>query len=192
MFTDLIALLTIVFWPIIPIFWIPVHYANSFFKRLGLMTYIFPIFIWLPLAYIIFLKRDILLSYNSYLPDFIRILGLFLFISGILLHFWTIKLLGLLTIIGVPEISPAIRERLVRKGPFSMIRHPTYLAHSLIFFGVFLLTGKLAVLILAVIDFIIVNIFIIPSEEKELISRYGTDYIMYRKEVRYKLIPYIL
>lgn len=192
MFGEIIALLTIIFWPVIPIFWIPVHYANNFFKRLGLISYMLPIFFWLPLAVIIFLKKDIILLYSKDLPFIFKTAGFFLFIAGTLLHLWTIKLLGLLTIIGVPEISPAVKEKLVNKGPFSIVRHPTYLAHSLIFSGVFLFTGKFVVLFVAIADMVLVNFFIIPAEERELIKRFGVDYIRYRDEVRYRLIPYIL
>jgi protein-S-isoprenylcysteine O-methyltransferase Ste14 len=43
----------------------------------------------------------------------------------------------------------------------------------------------------AIIDFVIVNVFIIPAEEKELLERYGIEYIRYKKEVPYRFLPFI-
>jgi len=191
MLNKILALMTIMFWLLIPAFWIPVHYANNFFKRLGLISYILPIFTWLPFAIFIFLKRDFFYLYSLKLPTLFQIIGFFLLFVGISMHIWTIKLLGLLTIIGVPEITPAIKGPLVNKRLFSLVRHPTYLAHSLIFVGVFLITGFVSILSVAIIDFVIVNVFIIPAEEKELLERYGIEYIRYKKEVPYRFLPFI-
>ena len=91
----------------------------------------------------------------------------------------------------MPEIFSKVKSDLVRKGPFSVVRHPTYLAHTLIFTGVFLITEVLAVGVVAVVDFIVVNTIIIPFEEKELLSRFGTEYELYKKQVPARFFPHV-
>lgn len=180
---DLLALITIIVWPVVPLFWIPVHGLSKVFKRLGLLTYIMPVITWLPLAYLIYLNRASLLQFKIEFPIALNIVGILLLIIGTLLHVWTGLLLGLWGLIGLPEISTKIRGRLVTEGPFSVVRHPTYLAHTLMFSGIFFITEVIAVGIITLLDFIIVNILIIPLEEKELSIRFGEDYEVYKRNI---------
>jgi len=186
---DLIAILTLMFWPVIPLFWIPVHVAVHFFRRPGLGAYLLPVFTWLPLAFFIYRYRIFLLQFKITLPFLSLLIGCVLLLSGTLLHVWTARLLGLWGIIGVPELSGRVEGPIVAKGPFSIVRHPTYLAHTLMFSGVFLITGVLAVGIIAVLDCIVVNSVIIPLEERELAGRFGEEYASYKKNVPSKFFP---
>jgi protein-S-isoprenylcysteine O-methyltransferase Ste14 len=188
--SDLLALMTIMAWPIVPLFWIPVHFATDYFRRFGLVSYIMPVITWLPLAYLIYREKGFLLLDKIDMPSALNAVGIPLFISGILLHIWTAKLLGIGGIIGIPEISDKAAEKLVAEGPFSIVRHPTYLAHTLIFSGVFLITETATVGIVAILDFIVVNAVIIPLEEKELSERFGDDYVSYRKKVPSRFFPW--
>src|SRR3972149_9038054 len=185
---DLLALITIILWPVIPLFWIPVHGLSRIFKRLGLLTYAIPLISWLPFAYFIYSIRNFILPFKIELPFLLNISGIPLLILGTLLHVWTGKLLGLWGLIGLPEVSKRIEGNLVTKGPFSVVRHPTYLAHTLIFSGVFLITGAVTVGIITFIDFLLVYALIIPLEEKELLNRFGKDYNLYKEQVP-KLFP---
>ncbi len=187
---EYLAIATLIFWPVIPLFWIPVHFATGFFKKLGLLTYAMPLFTWLPLAYLIFQNRGFLISYKIVLPMGVNIIGIILLIGGALLHMWTAKLLGV-GIIGVPEIFVKIKESIVTKGPFSLVRHPTYLSHTLIFSGVFLITNVIAVGMLTVLDLIIINTMVIPLEEKELFLRFGQEHVQYKKKVPSRFFPWI-
>ena len=186
---DFLALVTIMIWPAIPIFWIPLHFATDFFSKLGLLTYVMPLIIWLPLAYLVYRHRVSLLQLKAELPLILNVVGIPFFICGTLLHVWTARLLGIWGIIGVPEIYRETEEKLVTEGPFSIVRHPTYLAHTLIFSGVFLITESVVVGIIAVIDFVIVNAVIIPLEEKELLKRFGDDYKLYKERIPSRFFP---
>jgi len=184
------ALITLIIWPVVPLFWIPVHGLSRFIKKLGLLTYIIPLILWPPLAYLIYAQRDFLLHYKTELPLFINIIGIVFLIAGTLLHLWTGKLLGLWGLMGLPEISTKAKSKLVTKGAFSVVRHPTYLAHTFMFSGVFLITGAMAVGIITLLDFILINAVIIPLEEKELSARFGEEYKEYKKKVpRYFPMP---
>ena len=181
--TDLLAIITIILWPVIPLFWIPVHGLSKIFKKLGLFTYIMPLATWLPFVYIIYQNRIFLLQFKIDLLVTLNIIGILLFVIGTLLHIWTGLLLGLWGLVGLPEISTLIKSRLVKEGPFSVVRHPTYLAHTLMFSGIFLMTEVLMVFILTLLDFILINFLIIPLEERELSIRFGEEYRLYIKNV---------
>lgn len=56
------------------------------------------------------------------------------------------------------------------------------------FSGLFLTTGVVAVGIMTVLDFVIVNIVIIPLEERELLTRFGEDNGRYMQTVP-RLLP---
>lgn len=183
--------MAIILWPVVPLFWIPIHALPRISKRVGLLTYLMPTLIWLYLAYMIYIYRDFILSLKTPLPVWLNMLGIILLSSGTLLHIWTGWLLGLWGLIGLPEISLRLKGRLVTEGPFSVIRHPTYLAHTLMFLGVFLLTGIVAVGILALLDFTVVTTIIIPLEERELSGRFGREYEIYKGKVQSALIPWL-
>jgi protein-S-isoprenylcysteine O-methyltransferase Ste14 len=188
---DLLVLATAMAWPVIPLFWIPVHFATKLFRKLGLLTYAMPLITWLPLAYLVYMNRTFLLQLKVDVPFMVNLIGIPLFICGTLLHLWTARLLGIWGIIGVPELSSRIKETLVTEGPFSIVRHPTYLAHTLIFIGVFLITESVVVGIITLLDFLIVNAVIIPLEEREIEKRFGEDYVLYRKRVPSRFFPWI-
>ncbi len=177
-----LALITIMFWMIIPLFWIPLHSVNKVFKKLGMITYLMPLIPWLPLAYLVYHFRTFLLRYTIDLPAVVNIVGAALLISGTLLHIRTIRLLGR-GIIGLPEVLKGSKGYLVTTGPFSATRHPTYFAHTLMFSGVFLITGVIATALVTLLDLVIVNAVIIPLEERELLSRFGEEYRIYRERV---------
>ncbi len=181
--SDFVALITIIIWPVVPLFWIPVHGLSKIFKRLGLLTYIMPLTTWLPLAYFIYSQRDFLLQFKTGFPMTINIIGIVLLITGTLLHIWTGKLLGFWGLLGLPEISAKVRSGLVTEGAFSVVRHPTYLAHTLMFIGIFFMTEVIAVGIVTLVDFVLVNVIIIPLEDRELLDRFGEEYKDYKKKV---------
>ncbi|MEW6003447.1 MAG: methyltransferase, partial [Nitrospirota bacterium] len=138
--TEILALMTIIWWTIIPLFWIPVHGLSKLFKRIGLLTYFLFMIIWSPLLYFLYENRNFLLHLKIPVPLALRIVGIALLFSGTLLHIWTGRLLGLWGLIGLPEVSNIIKSKLVTEGPFSIIRHPTYISHTMIFSGVFFIS----------------------------------------------------
>jgi protein-S-isoprenylcysteine O-methyltransferase Ste14 len=188
-FTDLIALAALLLWPAIPLFWVPVHCAPRFFRRLGFLTYILPFLTWLPVAFIIFGLREHLLAYRIALPAAANALGVLLFVLGAGLQAWTIILLTMPGIMGMPEVTRAVRGRLVTSGPFGVLRHPTYLSHTLMLAGLFLWTEAAALGAATVIDALVVNAMVIPLEERELLERFGKEYEEYRRKVPSRFLP---
>ncbi|MCX8030917.1 MAG: isoprenylcysteine carboxylmethyltransferase family protein [Thermodesulfovibrionales bacterium] len=189
---ELLALITIIFGVNIPLFWIPIHFYPHFFRKIGVITYLIPVITFSLISLGVYFHRDHILRYTLTLSPFLNLFGAFLFFVGIILHIWTAKLLSLWGLIGVPEILPKKKGSFVSSGPFSIIRHPTYFAHTLIFIGAFLLTEFIAVGILALFDFIMVHVFVIPFEERELLNRFGKVYEDYKKRVRWRVLPGLL
>lgn len=177
--TDLIAFIAIIWWPLIPLFWIPVHGFSKFFKRLGFFTYLLPLITWLPIVFFLYSFRAPLLEYRVEFPLLVNVIGWLLFCLGSLLHIWTGFLLHFWGLIGLPEISYKFKSKIVVSGPFSVVRHPTYLAHTMMFGGVFLLSGVVTSGFVALLDLLISLFIIIPLEEKELSQRFGDDYRKY-------------
>lgn len=186
---EVIAFLTILIWPVVPLFWIPVHGLSRFFKKIGLLTYLLPLLTGIPVSLFIIKYREWLLGHTIELPLILNLMGLFLTTLGTLLHLWTGKLLGLWGLMGIPEVSKRVKSKLIAEGPFKIVRHPTYLAHTMLFVGIFLLTEVITVGLLTLTDFLIVNLLIIPLEERELSERFGVKYSEYCKKVRNKFFP---
>ncbi len=180
---DFLALMTIILWPIIPLFWIPVHGLSRIIKKIGLLTYVTPLLTWLPLAYIIYSNRTFVLQFKINLTLILNITGISLLVLGTLLHVWTGQLLGLWGLVGLPEVSTRIKGKLITRGPFAVVRHPTYFAHILMFSGIFLITGVIAIGIITLFDFLLVYTIITPLEEKELLNRFGEEYRLYKNRV---------
>lgn len=142
-----------------------------------------PLFVWLPVACLTYQYRDFLLHFKIDFHVIIRTAGVLLLTAGTVMHIWTGRLLGLRGIIGLPEVYEEIPGRFVTTGAFSVIRHPTYLAHTTMLTGVFLSTGVISTGIVAVVDLSLIYLIIIPLEEKELLNRFGEEYRDYRNKV---------
>jgi len=173
-------------WPFVPMFLIEVHFATGFWRRLGFWTFFVVFLEWLPIAFVVYALQGMVLAYEVVLGLPFVVLGVALVAAGVALHVWTAKLLGLKATLGYPELKPNSYEgnqRIITSGPFSVVRHPSYWAHTMIIVGVFLITGAIAVGIIAIVDFLIAYFVTTTLEERELIERVGEKYREYQKKV---------
>ena len=109
-----------------------------------------------------------------YIPSCVRIpAGILLLILWFYLT-W----LGLKIIFGQERPTPKV----VREGPFGLMRHPIYLASILFYFGLVVITLSFASLLVCIIIAIYYN-FAARYEEKLLLAKYGDDYKKYMSEV---------
>jgi protein-S-isoprenylcysteine O-methyltransferase Ste14 len=187
---DAFAFLVVILWPIIPFWWIPVHGANKLVKKLGFAIYPIIFVVWFFIAYLIYSNRVFLLEFRIDFSIIIRIIGILFSFAGTLLQLWTLKVLTARVITGVPELRNGAEANLVTTGPFSRVRHPTYLSHTLFFTGIFLSTGIVSTGFVALIDFFVVILVIIPMEENELRRRFGNEYRYYMVRIP-RFIPRI-
>ena len=111
---------------------------------------------------------------NQYVPPVIRIP------AGVVL----LVLAGYLAKTGLSIVFGEIREQptVIRKGVFSVVRHPVYLSEILLYLGLLMLSISLAALAIwiAAIGFLH---YISRHEERMLLARFGEDYAQYIKEV---------
>ncbi|QJA06911.1 DUF1295 domain-containing protein [Thermosulfurimonas marina] len=167
-----LAWLAVLLWPIIPLFWVPLHLFPSLRRRLGRRYYPVIIGLWslgaLVLALANFPTRWPPLSF----PAPVRFLGALALLGGTLLQvltaFWLRE-----HILGRGILDPRPEDQLVTEGPFRYLRHPTYVAHALFFWGIFFFSGYPAVALVALGDLIFTWGVIVPREERELEERFG-------------------
>jgi protein-S-isoprenylcysteine O-methyltransferase Ste14 len=126
-------------------------------------------------------------AYRIPLPAIANVLGKLLVLGRA--QAWTIILLTMPGIMGMPEVTRSVPGRLVTAGPFGVLRHPTYLSHTLMLAGLFLWTEVAALGAAAVIDALVVNAVVIPLEERELMERFGKEYEEYRRKVPSRFLP---
>jgi protein-S-isoprenylcysteine O-methyltransferase Ste14 len=72
---------------------------------------------------------------------------------------------------------------LITSGPFSVVRHPSYWAHTSILTGTFLVSGILAVGLITLIDLAITYFLTTELEDSELTERFGKQFLEYKKKV---------
>jgi len=93
------------------------------------------------------------------------------------------KQISLRTMVGLPEIEPHKNNQAVlTAGVYSKTRNPIYFAHWLLVFAAAALADFAANWILFVLDCLILPL-LIHVEERELLSRYGSDYKAYMRRV---------
>jgi len=81
-------------------------------------------------------------------------------------------------------------QKVVRKGPYRLVRHPSYTGLLLTCLGYGIAVQNWLSVIFAVGLPLIALIYRIHIEEQELVSSIGTEYEGYPKETK-KLIPWI-
>ncbi len=179
-------------WSIVTIALVLLPLFPNLWKKIGILTYLVFLAFWLPIAYLILLSQNLLLQIKMDFHIIVVFLGFILIMIGLMIHVWTAKLLGIKALIGYNVVRPDNEKSgLITSSLFSIVRHPTYLAHTSLWLGFFLLTGFLSLMILTLLDFLITYFMIIPLEEKELIQRFRQEYIDYKKRVP-KFFPRLL
>lgn len=126
----------------------------------------------------------------------------YVFKIGILESPWTIifRIVGSLMIVlgGVIWYIGALRSdmdasitenRLQTKGIYALVRNPMYSGWWIALSGITLMWHNAWMLILPVIDWAIMTVALINTEEKWLLDLYGNEYAEYKKRVN-RLIPW--
>ncbi len=152
---------------------------GTFFFFLESFIYSFLVFIG-RISLIDFPPLKLQFEFDSYA----QFLGIILTFFGYFIFLWSVFARGrYATSWEMPE-----NHKLVTWGPYRYVRHPSYLAYFLMFFGLFfMLLNLLALLPLIAIPG---YLKIVEYEEKLLIKRFGKEYIEYQRKTG-KFIPKI-
>jgi len=106
----------------------------------------------------------------------------FLFIAlGIVLNIWADLLFKKNKTTVKPYKNPT---ELITSGPFRISRHPMYLGMMLILLGATIVSGTLIIFVFPIAFIILMEIFFIPFEEKNLERIFGRKYLSYKSRVR--------
>ena len=113
--------------------------------------------------------------------------SLVVMLLGVGLRIWAARTLG-------EYYTTALRvtegQKVVSNGPYSLVRHPGYLAEIFIWTGLGVLAGSYLTVIVLPVMFISVLLYRISSEERMLVKELGDDYIQYQRRT-HKLFPFI-
>jgi protein-S-isoprenylcysteine O-methyltransferase Ste14 len=125
--------------------------------------------------------------HQTFKSNYLLISGLILIIFGILLRFWSIRILGKFF---TATIQIKEDHALIIKGPYSIVRHPSYLGAWLTITGATIYFGSIIGLIVAIVGMGISYYIRINLEEKALIEVFGEHYKNYQQKVK-RIIPFI-
>jgi protein-S-isoprenylcysteine O-methyltransferase Ste14 len=113
----------------------------------------------------------------------LRVVALVLLVAGVGVVWAAARALGR-SLTAFPE--PSEEATLVERGPFSRVRHPIYAGALLVFVGIALATGPVALVLTAVL--LTLWIGKLRSEEDRLRRRFPA-YADYAARVPYRIVP---
>jgi protein-S-isoprenylcysteine O-methyltransferase Ste14 len=147
---------------------------------LRVLSIVFPLAWWTGIALI-------RVPYASFGGARVFSVGLILMAGGQLLRWWAIATLGRLF-----TITVSIREdhRLIDKGPYRLVRHPSYTALLLVHAGAGLCFGNGLTFVVLTVPVSAALFYRMHVEEKVLVHELGPSYLEYMRRTR-RLIPRI-
>lgn len=117
-----------------------------------------------------------------------------------LLSTWSAYLVGTLLLIASVLIIPSVFRRfrrartsfnvrkpataLITDGPYRFSRNPAYVSLTLLYLGVALLLNNVWVVLLVLPALLVMDLWIVRSEERHLEERFGEQYVCYKNTVR--------
>jgi protein-S-isoprenylcysteine O-methyltransferase Ste14 len=115
-------------------------------------------------------------------------------LAGVLLTLIAAGNVGFLDLAGVRQVQavrrglPPAHVALQTHGLYGFVRHPLYFAWVLLVFGAPVMTGTRATFAFVSTAYLALAI---PWEERDLVKLFGPTYEAYRREVRWRMIPFI-
>ena len=122
------------------------------------------------------------------LPDLLFYPGILLMLLGILIRQWAIAVLGRFFSL---TVRVAENHKVVDKGPYRFVRHPSYTGALVTFVGLGLAVQSWAALLGLLLMFGLVFGYRIWVEERTLGAELGADYLSYMKRTK-RLIPFLV
>ena len=173
----------------IPVFWLIIHPAVSFWRRrsrrwyygVGLATWLST---WVVLlgGYAWWVEQ----RFAQHL--LVALAGLGLVATDVWLLRRVKQRMGWKVLVGLAELDPTRPEsQVVSGGIYERVRHPRYLGAMLSWWGAVLLTSATRVALLVLV-FTGLLLLVTELEERELMARLGENYAAYRRRVP-RLLP---
>jgi protein-S-isoprenylcysteine O-methyltransferase Ste14 len=122
------------------------------------------------------------------LPGWVAWAGFALMLIGIIIRQWAIASLGRYF---SPSVATQTGQKVVKTGPYRLIRHPSYTGALLITVGVGLALQSWGAVLVILVIFVITFGSRMRMEEKVLVNELGDEYLQYMKTTK-RIIPYII
>lgn len=116
-----------------------------------------------------------------------RVLLVALQVAGLWLVVRAVRAIRALELAGIESPRPH-RDDLQVRGPYALVRHPLYLGWILAVGGASHMTGDR--LLFAGVTTLYIAVAI-PWEERGLIAEFGEAYERYRRQVRWRVVPFV-
>ncbi len=113
--------------------------------------------------------------------------GVVLFVAGLLLRWWAIITLGRFFTV---DVTIEKDHELVERGPFRVVRHPSYTGVLLAFVGFAVSLGNWAALLVILLPIGAAFIHRMNVEENALAGALGSQYTDYMRRTK-RLVPFI-
>ena len=113
--------------------------------------------------------------------------GLVLFVAGLILRWWAIITLGRFFTV---DVTIEKDHELVERGPFRLVRHPSYSGVLLAFVGLALSLSNWAALLVILVPIGVAFIHRMNVEENALSQALGSRYAEYMKRTK-RLVPFV-
>lgn len=113
--------------------------------------------------------------------------GLLLMATGMIVRFWAVRVLARFFTIDV-----AVQEghQLIRRGPYRLLRHPSYTGSLMTFLGFGLALGNLWSLLVLMTPVLIAFLRRIRVEERVLADAFPAQYPEYARQTK-RLVPFL-
>lgn len=115
------------------------------------------------------------------------LVGVVLFVAGLALRWWSIITLGRFFTV---DVQIAKDHEVVERGPFRLVRHPSYAGVLLAFVGFALSVGNWAALLVMLVPIFAALLHRIDVEEQALQRALGERYQSYMQRTK-RLVPFI-
>jgi protein-S-isoprenylcysteine O-methyltransferase Ste14 len=115
------------------------------------------------------------------------LIGVVLFVAGLALRWWSIITLGRFFTV---DVQIARDHELVERGPFSIIRHPSYTGVLVAFVGFAFSLANWAAMLVMLVPIFVALLYRINVEEQALLGALGERYASYMQRTK-RLVPFI-
>ena len=113
--------------------------------------------------------------------------GLVVAAGGIALRRWSLDTLGRFH---TGTLQVQADQEVVERGPYRLLRHPSYLGGDIALLGVGVTTGSWLTALLMVLPFVAAHLWRIPIEERMMERAFGDRWRTYSRRTR-RMIPYL-
>lgn len=177
-----LGLILIILMPIVITFWIVIHSGSTFWRRHSVsLAYSTAGFILLIVAILAFSSRQFLLGDDLGTNYILFVTGSLIYLASWFLWRPVKRHLDFKTFAGIPEVKDE-KIDLIQDGPFAIVRHPRYLMVVIGVLGWCLMCHYSGVYWVGGAS-ILGLVLIMKLEERDLVARFGDEYMQYKKQV---------